>query len=582
MATKLIFISRKDESEGVSEEDEVNAKIPIFNFPTESQIAQARLLATEQEATFVQIQVEYDKQKTIMSDIEKRLRTAEETLFKTKAILAGIYRLPPEILGEIFIFHVRANLQSAWTLMQVSRAWRSAALSTRALWGAIMLSPSMGSKMDKTRARVYKGKEVCFKLNQVTRALARAGPTPLDLFIGSEFKERRVSGRRIWNYKASYAIENLLLSHMTNGPEKKKLRSLEIETNGYKVFGFGNKMDKFDLTTLESLKLEYMWPELIDRVQKEAKGMRRLVAMSSDIQKLVGVRWLGQLEELEILNHRNISTDAAAIRSILSEAQSLNSLLIDGGQILDKDLPKSTIEFPKLQRLVLRKVHDFWPFDAPNVTHLTIECSWEAPRQMERNSINLPHLKVFHFNCMNSLECLLAFVVPSLQEFSLWGRDSRQQMRTGMEKVWIQNNSPNINPVSFTFRHATTHHQVVADTISKMTNLEALHIEYVTVTTPFLNQLQPQRGPPPKKVAKNKKEHEQPQTRKNPPWVVRAPKMKVLTMDFAGSKMKNDDAEAYEKAARELLAKRKHSKTPMEKIEIRLSADEGWTVFEDE
>lgn len=149
---------KKDESEELP-----NTELITHSFPTDSQIAQARLLALEQEVTHSRIQEEYDKQKAIMTEIEGRLRAAADTLFKTRAALAGIIRLPLEILGEIFVNHVHGNFCSPWTVMHVCRAWRNAALLTRAIWGSIMLSPSMGPKLDKTRSRIFKGRELCFK-----------------------------------------------------------------------------------------------------------------------------------------------------------------------------------------------------------------------------------------------------------------------------------------------------------------------------------------------------------------------------------------------------------------------------------
>lgn len=520
----------------------------------------------EQETTLAEVQAEVNRQKLIMEDAQLRLRIASDALFKTKAIFAGALRIPIEILGEIFIIHVRGNFQSPWSVMHVCRAWRNAALTTRAVWGAILLAPPPSGKKAKSRARILNGREVCVKELQLRRALARAGATPLDLHIGFELKRRRrYHGAMDWGLKQKSAIE-YLLQYMPTGADKRKLRSLEIDTGGSVTFAL-QSFDRFDFKELEALQVDCSYPELIQRIAKEAKGLRRLCALSTDIQKLVASPWLRRLEELEVLdNHYNDPTKV--IRTILLSTNLLRSLSIHGGTITSGE-PK--IDLPHLRRLEIRKVSSFWPIDCPNLTHLTIVCDWSGPEQLAKNSIHLPFLQVFKCTCFSSLPCLRAFLVPSLREFDLEGYHSKSIMRTGMQQVWDGGSSPNINPVIFRLRNAAVNSKVVVDAVKQMTRLEELNLEHISVGAEFLKEFHPKSEP----LTKREKQA----GKKSPRWTVGAQQMKVMTIDLRGFKSKKQDAEAFEGAARELLLKRNEADAPMERVEVQLTEDDGWMVF---
>lgn len=570
MATRLsstrTHVPDKDEPEELP-----NTEVITSSFPTDSQIAQARLLVLEQEAIHSRFQEEYEKQKATMTEIEGRLRTAADTLFKTRAVLAGIRRLPLEILGEIFVNHVRGNFGSPWTVMHVCRAWRNAALLTRTIWGVIMLTPALGPKFDKNRSRIFKGMELCFKPSQVFRALARAGPMPLDLSIGFEVQGKQPSGQKAWRDKQHGMIDDMLET-LIFGVEKRRIRSFEVNTGGQARLWF-NLWSKFDTSGLESLRLDRSYPIFIEQVLKEAKRLRRLTANAKDIKAFADVPWLGQLEELGILDAKHVPLDSGYLHDILHSARSLQFLSIHGGLIMDNRAMERSIDMPGLTHLELRGLTCFWPIECPNLTHLTIECDHRSPRRIEPNSIHLPHLKVFNFTCCYSLECLLGFVVPNLREFDLHGSPSKSDMRRGMSLVWSKKSVPNINPTIFRFHHATVNCKVIADTIKTMSQLEEVKIQQVNVNTQFLNELHPKSISPPKKKQPAKKVSRR---------MVSASKMKVLSIDFIGSKAKTEGADAYEKAATELLEKRQHAKAPLERIEVRLTEEDGWRVFENE
>jgi len=141
-----------------------------------------------------------------------------------------------------------------------------------------------------------------------------------------------------------------------------------------------------------------------------------------------------------------------------------------------------------------------------------------------------------------------------------------------MQQVWDGGSSPNINPVLFRLRNAAVHPKVVADVVKGMTKLEQLNLEHVKIgAAEFLKELHPKSVPLTKSERKA--------GRKSPRWIIEAQQMKVMTIDLCGFNSKKADAEAFEEAARELLLKRNEATAPMERIEVRLTEEDGWMVF---
>jgi hypothetical protein len=139
-----------------------------------------------------------------------------------------------------------------------------------------------------------------------------------------------------------------------------------------------------------------------------------------------------------------------------------------------------------------------------------------------------------------------------------------------MQQVWDGGSSPNINPVIFRLRNAAVNPKVVADVVKGMTKLEELNLEHVKIGAELFKELHPTSVP----LTKSEKKA----GRKSPRWIVKAQQMKVMTIDLRGFNSKVD-AEAFERAARELLLKRNEANAPMERIEVRLTEEYGWMVF---
>jgi hypothetical protein len=373
-----------------------------------------------------------------------------------------------------------------------------------------------------------------------------------------------------WTDKQRFHIENLL-GRVANKMDKTKIRSLNLEVGGCTVLSF-TLLDRFTFHDLETLILDGHYPKLIEKAGNQAIHLRHLTLVGSDLEKVAHRPWMARLETLHILEEKlyfyGSPVNVAVIYSLLPRLTSLHSLSIEGGEgaILNNAnaTPESRIDMPFLKSLNLRYRHRCsWPIDCPNLTHLSIEwvLGWISGNQLGR--INLPHLQVLHYRTRNSFACLHAFVVPSLCEFHLDGvRCPKTQMRLGMQRHWNNvSTTPNIDPVVFRLHHAKVYPKNLANAIKSMGRVEEVRIEHTDIVSEFFNELHAIR--PPKKNQRV------------------APNMRVLTLDMSGCKS-NEDAKAYEKAAKELLTMRRNANMPMEKIEVRLTEKDGWMVFKDE
>lgn len=567
---------------------DIGSHYTVMKCMTNTQIAQERLRAAEQELALDQIQAEYNtlmamrahERETVLAQIEAKynprlkflsdmLRTTTQVLFKTRANL-GIRRLPLEVLGEIFIIHVRRNNQSPWVLMHVCRAWRNAALGTRAVWGAIQLISPI--KAPEHRVRNVEGREICMEEGQLDRALARAASTPLDLQISFHAKRKpRYSfsshkSRRV--LKQEKQIETLL-GCVADKMDKAKLRSLTLEVNGWADFPIST-LDGFTFQYLETLILDDRYPKLIEKAGNQAVHLRHLTLMGSDLEKVANRPWLTRLEGLHILEEKDYlsSVNATTIYSLLRRLTSLQSLSI-GGAILNT-IPESGMDMPSLKSLKLRyNRNSHWPIECVNLTHLSIECQSRWSYGSIQGRIHLPHLQVFNYRAWGCF-CLDVFVVPPLCEFHLDGSPcNKAYMRMGMQKIWNKTvTTPNIEPLMFRLHHARVHPKVLADAIRNMTRVEEVRIEHTEVASEFFDELHP--------IAEKKQRVAMRDERSVCP-----PTMRVLRLDMSGCKSK-EGAEAYEKAAKELLTRRRNANMPMEKIEVRLTEKDEWMVFKDE
>jgi hypothetical protein len=546
--------------------------MPLFvSVPTDSHVIQTRALITQQSAKVAALQARYLEQKKISDALEEKLNTAQQLLFETRASIATIGRVPPEVLSIVFDFHVQENHESPWLLMQVSRAWRGAALMTRSIWGRIILAPSNWGKVKKgsLRVRVWDGMEVCYKRTHLTRALKRAGATPLDLKIVFSHSNQR----RRWHPGMTNSEHEILVlirsipMHQSNP----RLRSLNISP-GAKLILPSNAFSSFKFTDLVSLLLDEEYPEVIDQVVQEARGLRSVKVRAVSLEKMQRCKWWNQVEELEAKELCNAKT--GVIRSILCSASFLTSLSLAGGIVSDNGLP---IYLPLLKRLNLSSVSGFWPIDCPNITHL----GFHGPSSvygLQASSIHLPHLIELSFSVMNGHGNVLGmFKMPSVRTFEFQCSRGKAKTASALKYIWgtpgastITKGAPSfpIEPEILRLRQTLVNQKGLARILTGRTRLRELYTVDMLIAPEFFDALMP--------VLKSTKKS---QTSKGGSWNIPCPALEKLVVGHFGAKVKQDQV-AVVASAKALIAARIKAGAPLERFAIRFAKDEeGWREF---
>jgi hypothetical protein len=75
--------------------------------------------------------------RSTIQEMEKERAALEDQVTQTMAYLSEIRRLPPEILGQIFMFIFEEYPCCAWVLASVCSLWRRQVLSMPRLWSKV-------------------------------------------------------------------------------------------------------------------------------------------------------------------------------------------------------------------------------------------------------------------------------------------------------------------------------------------------------------------------------------------------------------------------------------------------------------
>ena len=489
--------------------------------------------------------------------------------------IAPVGRVPTEVLGLIFAAHVNENLQSPWPLMQVSRAWRAAALMTRVIWGRILLAhPSwVKAKTGGARVRVYEGMEVCFKPPQLNRALKRAGATPLDLKI---VFTNEIAGARYRRVLTESQTQTELLELISNAPGQgvgTKLRSLSITTD-WNFTVPTETLLKFDFTTLVSLSLDKEYPDVIKKVVKESPGLRGLHVRSQVLNEMGKYNRWEDLEEVGITELRFVK-DMEQVWSMLSASIHMVSISLHSGVLLSENDPP--ISIPSLKRLVLNRVSSFWPIDCPNLTHLTLSTP-PSRLDLENGSVHLPHLIELVYVASFIMDHSLGiFNVPALHKLTFQCPYGRATCATAIKTMWPFSTSKgsvkagaisNIEPRSFHLHQTSINQKVLAHVLTGRRYLEEIVSVDNEISGEFFTCLLPVPAKETKTAQKGKG--------KKASWNIPCGALKRLEIDVVTRKKVKRDQPTVEAAARELIEARKKAGAPLERLAMRFSKDEGW------
>ncbi|KAG9055338.1 hypothetical protein FS842_002487 [Serendipita sp. 407] len=529
----------------------------LVPLPTPVQITEAKRFITEQTNRCASIRSEYLEQLKALIRIQERLLASQKLLLERQATISPIRRLPQEVLSMVFLIHTTENRQSNWTLMHVCRAWRFAALTTPALWTRIQLTTlSRREKKDKTRSRVSEGYEVCYRPNQLVRALQRLGSVPLDLWILTDLND--------WTSLSDGEVleGNLigLLRVMQRKLLRPRLRSLRIEAC-YGRLSVGNSFDEFDFRCLKVLDVAQSAPELFRKIARDVGDLLSLKAVGSDICSLKDK--LSHIEELGLLRFHD--TNVESMHSILQTSHSLTALSIQGLTIGQHFKMTMTC----LRRLDLCEVLAVWPIVCPNLTHLTIKPLVESKYE----DICLSQLVYLSYSG-SSGRFLRCFDVPALRTLELTAVGGKKDVKNSMQQVWMTNTDPKINPIVFKLIDSNVNSKILAKVLQAMTNCEELYVRRTKITSDLFSSLLPEKRVATSKVKKSKNAKN---AKSKETWWIPARKLRVFVGDMAESRAKLDEKDLWT-AASNLVALRETASAPLEAFFLR-PKDDGWVDF---
>ncbi|KAG8836233.1 hypothetical protein FRC17_008969 [Serendipita sp. 399] len=122
-----------------------------------------------------------------ITDVQTRISSVVNEICGRKRWMAAIRRVPNEVLGEMFVWHVKLDWKAPLVDSSVCKVWRSVALATPRLWSFLRLS-------EATR---------CLNPQLVQLWLQRARSAPLHVHINLE----DVEGEILTLYRNAYCLK---------------------------------------------------------------------------------------------------------------------------------------------------------------------------------------------------------------------------------------------------------------------------------------------------------------------------------------------------------------------------------------
>ncbi|KIM23474.1 hypothetical protein M408DRAFT_27820 [Serendipita vermifera MAFF 305830] len=500
-----------------------------------------------------------------------KIETIKEGILMNLSKIAPIRRISPEVLAVIFDIHTHQHLKSPWVLMQISRAWRAVALTTKSIWTRIILAPTSWYK-PHFRYDAGTGMDVCINEPQLYLALKRAGSCALDLKITTNDGwgyHRRSESR----YKAIKDHICHLLKLLQSQLEGLRLRSLTLSTVTVFKFPHGS-FKNLSFHEIEAIDIDFAYEEIASKISTEAKTISKLRVPPNVAKGLQGFKWWEQISDLALLgsfhednNHVN--------PSLLLPAINLTSLYIQGDAAKFLNL-SSDVKLHSLTHFdMLYPTITCWPFKCPNLVSLVFH---DPPKSfgVQPGAIFLPKLKeISYHSYMVPMSLLVAFDAPSIYKLEIVIGGGRKLNSKEVKKLWPSQRGPSssngrgsFEPTIFHFRHCPLKPGVLGRMLGESISVQEFELTgYEVPGTGFLEALMPI------KVAKGKAKGKSKATTSNGSWVIPAPSLKKVTISS------NCDASvevvvAFFKVARKLVAQRLKAGSPFEYFSVEFHRGE--------
>ncbi|KAJ7239601.1 hypothetical protein B0H12DRAFT_1025164, partial [Mycena haematopus] len=112
--------------------------------PLDSEVPIIKSTISKLDASLACIEEEIVQLHSRLKQLEAERARLSSCRAQSRTILSPLRRMPPEILGEIFLWTIPLDLDdertySAWILTHISRRWREIAVSTSPLWSLVVI-----------------------------------------------------------------------------------------------------------------------------------------------------------------------------------------------------------------------------------------------------------------------------------------------------------------------------------------------------------------------------------------------------------------------------------------------------------
>ena len=304
--------------------------------------------------------------------LQSKIKTITGQVFRKKSYISPQRRLPKEMLGEIFVAHVRLDWKAPLIDASVCKRWRSVALSTPRLWSFLRF-PS--SPFDHPRL--------------ITLWLQRASNAPLHIHIAHEDVSEDVLER----IKAVYCMKFKPWPTLLHKTSFSKLERLILDHDDASI----DHLPRGVFTSLSNLRILHLHWFRFSR--------RPLLQWAWD---------LPPLEELHIASASWVWIDAVEL-----VAPTLKRLAIDMGDVPAPPPPSVPVRPLDLPNLI------YFAYGAQSQT-LMMNDATRVP--ILSKVIQAPNLETFEDHTVIPLETSLPpeknWVFPQLKEYV--GRTSRE------------------------------------------------------------------------------------------------------------------------------------------------------------
>jgi hypothetical protein len=520
----------------------------------------------EKEADLAVIDREYERlmEKAQMVRI-KRQRLAEE-LLAHRSMISRMRAVPQEVLSHIFLLSMEDPDQSPWTLVHVCRAWRAAGLRTGQLWSKIMITTTAWQEQGHSRRK--HGYEICGTAAQLSRALNRAGTSPIHLHLLS-FHPKKMSYHKTLKYAAEKICQELYKA-FTDSEAFLRIRMLTISGNSrFLITAWLQPWINVQLPNLEEIVVE-TGAFTVDMFAKAFSSPIRPRTIQID-----GGQYLAGL--LKHLHHPTMDRLSFATRfwgsrdvvqelyPCLRQAHNLTSLRLthsNGGSTFQVTYPDFDITLPSLKDLTLQGVVLRGGFKSPALEILLIFDNGKIITPEITTFPNLKHIKIV---CVEP-EFLLRFKAPALETLDLQVSASISSNRSFLKELSVNVLATgNIEPKTFYLRKTYIDNQTLLELLRCMPHVTEIELQCIPISQQFLNNLVPI-------VPNRRSDANAPVVEQDPGHL---PSLKKLRIDFEGSKGRKDKASIFT-LAKKIMRARTKAGFPLDEALFRVAEDEGW------